>query len=187
MFITNKNGTMLQHAATVTLLIGMLAPVAARADPTSDFAKETLAAHNCYRAAHGVPPLEWSEEIAAYAQQWIDANGYEHSPSYESPIGPMGENLYAADGGIRKESIAQIVNDANFARVRRLFEDAIGVAQSQNAPGWELRTRVSRAAAYRRYGLADPELPQLAELAESFVEGRDSEDFRAAMTLLRSS
>jgi hypothetical protein len=85
---------MLQHAATVTLLIGMLAPVAASADATSDFAKETLAAHNCYRAAHGVPPLEWSEEIAAYAQAWIDAQGYEHSDSYNSPLGPLGENLY---------------------------------------------------------------------------------------------
>jgi len=35
------------------------------------------------------------------------------------------QNLYRDDGGIRKESIAQIVNDQNFARIRKLFDDAI--------------------------------------------------------------
>jgi len=34
-------------------------------------------------------------------------------------------NLYKDDGSIRKESIAQIVNDQNFARIRKLFDDAI--------------------------------------------------------------
>jgi aldehyde dehydrogenase (NAD+) len=35
------------------------------------------------------------------------------------------ENLYADDGAIRKESIAQIVNRGNFARVKALFDDAV--------------------------------------------------------------
>src|SRR6185437_14147992 len=35
------------------------------------------------------------------------------------------ENLYSGSGGIRKESIAQIVNKANFARVKALFDDAV--------------------------------------------------------------
>ena len=34
-------------------------------------------------------------------------------------------NLYRDDGGIKKESIAQIVNDQNFARIKKLFDDAI--------------------------------------------------------------
>jgi aldehyde dehydrogenase (NAD+) len=34
-------------------------------------------------------------------------------------------NLYNDDGSIKKESIAQIVNDQNFARVKKLFDDAI--------------------------------------------------------------
>ena len=80
--------------ALVPLLIGLFATTAASADEHSGFAQETLAAHNCYRAAHGVPPLQWSDEIAAYAQAWIDENGYEHSDSYASPLGPLGENLY---------------------------------------------------------------------------------------------
>lgn len=35
------------------------------------------------------------------------------------------ENLYAEDGRIKKENIAQIVNKANFARVKALFDDAV--------------------------------------------------------------
>ena len=35
------------------------------------------------------------------------------------------QNLYTEDGKIKKESIAQIVNDQNFARIRRLFDDAV--------------------------------------------------------------
>jgi aldehyde dehydrogenase (NAD+) len=35
------------------------------------------------------------------------------------------ENLYRDDGSIKKESIAQIVNEQNFARIKKLFDDAI--------------------------------------------------------------
>lgn len=35
------------------------------------------------------------------------------------------ENLYNPDGSIRKESIAQVVNQANFNRVKSLFDDAV--------------------------------------------------------------
>jgi aldehyde dehydrogenase (NAD+) len=35
------------------------------------------------------------------------------------------QNLYRDDGSIKKESIAQIVNDQNFARIKKLFDDAV--------------------------------------------------------------
>ena len=35
------------------------------------------------------------------------------------------QNLYRDDGSIKKESIAQIVNEQNFARIKKLFDDAI--------------------------------------------------------------
>jgi aldehyde dehydrogenase (NAD+) len=35
------------------------------------------------------------------------------------------QNLYRDDGSIKKESIAQIVNDQNFVRIKNLFDDAI--------------------------------------------------------------
>jgi len=34
-------------------------------------------------------------------------------------------NLYSEDGKINKENIAQIVNDQNFARIKKLFDDAV--------------------------------------------------------------
>jgi aldehyde dehydrogenase (NAD+) len=35
------------------------------------------------------------------------------------------QNLYRDDGSIKKESIAQIVNEQNFTRIKRLFDDAV--------------------------------------------------------------
>ena len=35
------------------------------------------------------------------------------------------QNLYSEDGKIKKENIAQIVNDQNFARIKKLFDDAV--------------------------------------------------------------
>jgi len=37
----------------------------------------------------------------------------------------VAQNLYDGDGAIRKEAIAQIVNENNFARVKGLFDDAV--------------------------------------------------------------
>jgi len=34
-------------------------------------------------------------------------------------------NLYSEDGKIKKDNIAQIVNDQNFARIKKLFDDAV--------------------------------------------------------------
>jgi len=44
-------------------------------------------------------------------------------------------NLYGDDGRIRKESIAQIVNDQNFARIKTLFDDAIAKGAKVAAGG----------------------------------------------------
>ena len=35
------------------------------------------------------------------------------------------QNLYRDDGSIKKENIAQIVNEQNFARIKKLFDDAV--------------------------------------------------------------
>ena len=37
----------------------------------------------------------------------------------------VNENLYTEDGQIKKEDISQIVNPQNFARIKRLFDDAL--------------------------------------------------------------
>jgi Cysteine-rich secretory protein family/LysM domain len=58
-------------------------------------AQEILAAHNRYRAEVGVPPLQWSDDLAASAQNWANqlaATGtFRHSRS--------GENLAKGTSG----------------------------------------------------------------------------------------
>jgi uncharacterized protein YkwD len=75
------------------------APAAgARAGDTASagFAQEILQAHNFYRCLHGVPPLQWHAQVAHYAQAWVNRGVLEHSDSYNSTLGPMGENLYGS-------------------------------------------------------------------------------------------
>ena len=64
----------------------------------ADFNQRLLAAHNAERAAIGVPPLQWNQQLAADARVWADemaATGrFEHSPD-EATDQPQGENLWA--------------------------------------------------------------------------------------------
>lgn len=57
---------------------------------------EILAAHNSVRASLKIPPLTWSEKLAAHAQEWANtllARGeFVHSKS------GYGENLFAIQG-----------------------------------------------------------------------------------------
>jgi hypothetical protein len=64
----------------------------------ADFNERLLAAHNAERAAMGVPPLAWNDDLAKEARAWANelaATGrFEHSPD-ESTAEPEGENLWA--------------------------------------------------------------------------------------------
>ena len=64
----------------------------------NSIAKEMLAAHNVYRTRVGSPPLAWSNDLAARAQQWattlIDRGLY--APRRD---GHFGENLFEISGG----------------------------------------------------------------------------------------
>ncbi len=68
------------------------------------FTEEILNAHNNYRAEVGVPPLQWSEDLAASAQQWANklaqTGTFEHSQA--------GENL--AEGTTAAFSVTQLVD-----------------------------------------------------------------------------
>jgi len=66
------------------------------AGSTSDQVQEILAAHNNYRAAVGVPALQWSDSLAASAQQY--ANYLASTGQFQHSGTPgVGENL--AQGG----------------------------------------------------------------------------------------
>jgi uncharacterized protein YkwD len=53
----------------------------------------TTAAHNDVRAAHGVPPLIWDEELAATARQWA-----EQCIDSEAPAGLVDHNEDRSEG-----------------------------------------------------------------------------------------
>lgn len=87
-------------ALLAALTLGATAP--AYADQSSR--AELLAAHNAYRANLGLPPLRWSNRLAANAQRWADhlaeIGQLEHS-------GP-GQNLAMATAGT--QSLTQLVD-----------------------------------------------------------------------------
>jgi uncharacterized protein YkwD len=64
---------------------------------SSSFAREMLKEHNAVRASVGIPPLQWSEHLAAVAQNWanrlVAQRKFEHSPDTL-----YGENLFDISG-----------------------------------------------------------------------------------------
>lgn len=59
---------------------------------------EILAAHNRYRTALNIPPLKWSEKLAANAKIWADRLAKERR-MYHSSGGNEGENLWMGSAG----------------------------------------------------------------------------------------
>lgn len=74
----------------------------------SPIATEMLAAHNTVRARLKIPPLTWSDKLAAQAQRWADSllarKQFAHRPK-----SPYGENLFEIEGALA--SPAQVVGD----------------------------------------------------------------------------
>ena len=71
---------------------------------TPEEAGEVLAHHNLVREELGVPPLTWSNELAAFAQEWADhlaANGckMEHRQQPRINQEAIGENLFWGSNG----------------------------------------------------------------------------------------
>ena len=60
-------------------------------------ARDMLAPHNMVRARAGIPPLAWSDRLAARAQDWADTllaqNRFDHRPNSN-----YGENLFEITG-----------------------------------------------------------------------------------------
>lgn len=90
-FIKSRKIAAATLVAVSPLLIGGTATRA-------DFNDRLLAAHNIERAALGVPPLAWNDQLAADARIWareLAVTGkFEHSPD-EVGKEPQGENLWA--------------------------------------------------------------------------------------------
>lgn len=98
------------------LVPNFVPPPAAALEPAA--MQGMLATHNQVRASVGVPPLQWSGQMAAYAQQWADYlavnNGCEmqhRSHAHANPLS-VGENLFWgsplrwSDGRIEVQTIS---------------------------------------------------------------------------------
>jgi uncharacterized protein YkwD len=67
-------------------------------EPDAALAHDILAAHNEIRANVHVPPLRWSDRLAAHAQEWADHLLHEKQ-FYHRPRPIFGENLFEIAGG----------------------------------------------------------------------------------------
>ena len=78
----------------------ILTALAATAAPASDapLVNEILAAHNEVRARVDVPPLRWSNRLAAHAQEWA-SHLLRDRKFYHRPHPIFGENLFDIMGG----------------------------------------------------------------------------------------
>jgi len=87
---------------------------------------QLLERHNYYRAKLGVPPLEWSDELAAFAQNW--ANHLAKSCDLEHSDGNFGENLYWTSGTATPNDVVDLwaSEEKNFNHTKRTYKSGTG-------------------------------------------------------------
>ena len=73
----------------------------------SSLSRDMLAAHNAVRARVGVPPLTWSDRLAAHSQKWADTL-LARKQFIHRPNSTYGENLFEITGA--RASPSQVVN-----------------------------------------------------------------------------
>ena len=103
-----------KHLATVTLELGGKSPVIVDEDADVKQVAGDLAAAKQFNGGQ-----------ACICPDYVFIKEQQQSSLVEAFRAKVKQNLYRDDGSIKKESIAQIVNDQNFARIKRLFNDAV--------------------------------------------------------------
>jgi pathogenesis-related protein 1 len=125
--------------------VGLLLLIAGTLHAQS-LADSILAAHNAVRQRVGVPPLAWSESLAAFAQEWADYLAAHHE-FFHRRESPYGENLFEVTGA--SVSPAEVVND--WAAESRNYEygsnTCHGVCGHYTQIVWRDTQRVGCAAA----------------------------------------
>jgi len=103
-----------KHLATVTLELGGKSPVIV--DESADLKKIAgdLAAAKQFNGGQ-----------ACICPDYVFVKEQQKEGLIQEFQSRVKQNLYAEDGRIKKENIAQIVDDRNFARIKRLFDDAV--------------------------------------------------------------
>jgi aldehyde dehydrogenase (NAD+) len=103
-----------KNLATVTLELGGKSPVII--DEGADMKKI---------AADLAAAKQFNGGQACISPDYVFIREQQKSALIEEFRAKVKQNLYRDDGSIKKESIAQIVNDQNFARIKKLFDDAV--------------------------------------------------------------
>lgn len=103
-----------KNLATVTLELGGKSPVIADEDADLHKLATDLAAAKQFNGGQ-----------ACISPDYVFVRAQQRDALIEEFQAKVRQNLYADDGSIKKENIAQIVNEQNFARVKKLFDDAI--------------------------------------------------------------
>jgi aldehyde dehydrogenase (NAD+) len=103
-----------KHLATVTLELGGKSPVIVDEDADVKKVAADLAAAKQFNGGQ-----------ACISPDYVFVREQHKNGLIEEFRARVRQNLYRDDGSIKKESIAQIVNDQNFARIKRLFDDAV--------------------------------------------------------------
>ncbi len=113
-----------KHLATVTLELGGKSPVIV--DEGADIDKI---------AADLASAKQFNGGQACISPDYVFVREEQKDRLVEGFKANVAKNLYSEDGSIKKESIAQIVNKGNFARVKELFDDAVSKGATVAAGG----------------------------------------------------
>ncbi len=103
-----------KHLATVTLELGGKSPVIIDDGANIDGIAAALAGAKQFNGGQ-----------ACICPDYVFVKPDQKDALVEGFKANVARNLYAEDGSLKKESIAQVVNKANFDRVKALFEDAV--------------------------------------------------------------
>jgi aldehyde dehydrogenase (NAD+) len=103
-----------RHLATVTLELGGKSPVIVDTDADVEKVAADLAAAKQFNGGQACICPDYVFVRAGQQQRLVEA--------FRARVQ---QNLYGEDGRLKRESIAQIVNEQNFKRISRLFDDAV--------------------------------------------------------------
>jgi aldehyde dehydrogenase (NAD+) len=103
-----------KHLATVTLELGGKSPVIV--DEGADVKKI---------AADLAAAKQFNGGQACISPDYVFIREQQKGALIEEFQAKVRQNLYREDGSIKKENIAQIVNDQNFSRIKKLVDDAL--------------------------------------------------------------
>ena len=108
-----------KHLATVTLELGGKSPVIVDEDADVKKVAGDLAGAKQFNGGQ-----------ACICPDYVFVKEQQKNGLVEEFRAKVKQNLYRDDGSIKKESIAQIVNDQNFTRIKKLFDDAVAKGAS---------------------------------------------------------